>query len=281
MNTYTAIASDDTPSLEAIKAQHKATWEDGDYSHFAKYMQEGAIEVLKGWDIAPHTTLLDVGCGAGQTAIPAAESGIQVTGIDLAENLVEYARERARKADLNARFHVGDAEDLPYADQSYDFVVSMFGAMFAPRPERVVNEFARLLKPGGQLFMANWTPTSMPTQMFKAVSRLVPTPSQTIPPVLWGDQTTVKQRLGKDFTDIRLTVRTYPQWQYPFDADELVNLFRTYFGPVKRAFDSSSDADQLTLRQSLKHIFQSNSTVKNGLLTITGGEYLEVVATRR
>lgn len=281
MNINTAITLDDQPPLATIKAQHKATWEDGDYARFAKYMQDGAIEVLEGWNIAPSTTLLDVGCGAGQTAIPAAELGIQVTGIDLAENLIGYARRRAQEADLNARFDVGDAEDLPYADQHYDVVISMFGAMFAPHPERVTNEFSRVLKPGGQLFMANWTPTSMPAQMFKAVSAIVPPPAGTIPPVLWGDPTTVKQRLGDDFTDIRLARRCYPQWHYPFGADELVNLFRSYFGPVKRAFDKSDTADQLNLHQSLKQIYQSNSVIKNSKLTITGGEYLEVIATRR
>jgi len=129
--------------------------------------------------------------------------------------------------------------------------------------------------------MANWTPTSMPAQMFKAVAAVVPPPTGTVPPVLWGDQTTVKQRLSDHFTDIKLIRRTYPQWHYPFDAGELVNLFRTHFGPVKRAFEACDTEAQATLHQSLQDIYQSNSTVKNDILTITGGEYLEIAATRR
>jgi len=281
MNTNNAISRQEKTSLNAIKAKHKATWEDGDYANFARYMQNGAVEVLEGWNITPAKKLLDVGCGAGQTAIPAAKKGIKVTGIDLAENLIEHARHRATKASLNARFDIGDAEELPYTNHSYDVVISMFGAMFAPRPEQVVNEFARVLKPGGQLFMANWTPTSMPAQMFKTVAAITPPPAGAVSPVLWGDQTTVKQRLSDHFTDIKLARRTYPQWHYPFDTGELVNLFRTHFGPVKRAFEACDTEAQAALHQSLQEIYQSNSVMENNILTITGGEYLEIAATRR
>ncbi len=281
MNQSAAIQQSMQPTLEAIKAKHKSTWEDGDYATFAKYMEAGAVEVLDNWDIASSKTLLDVGCGSGQTAIPAAKRGITVTGVDIAENLVEHARRRAANEKLNARFDVGDAENLPYSNASYDVVTSMFGAMFAPRPEQVVKEFARVLKPGGRLIMANWTPTSMPAQMFKAVSALIPPPAGFIPPVLWGDEETVKHRLSGDFDDITLTRCIYPQWHYPFDADELVKLFRTYFGPVKRAFDTIAPDQRTELHDTLVDIYQAGSLTKNNILTITGGEYLEVSATRR
>lgn len=281
MNIQAANQTLQQPSLEAIKAKHKATWEDGDYASFAKYMEAGAVEVLEGWDIERDKSLLDVGCGAGQTAIPAAKKGVRVTGVDIAENLVEHARRRSAEARLNVRFDVGDAENLPYPDQSYDVVISMFGAMFAPRPDQVVREFVRVLKPGGKLIMANWTPVSMPAQMFKTVAGVVPPPQGFIPPVLWGDEDTVKQRLSDEFTDIKLMRRTYPQWHYPFGAREVVNLFRTYFGPVKRAFDTVGVQRHAELHDALEEIYRSNSVVKNGILTITGGEYLEVIATRR
>ncbi|MCG8436201.1 MAG: class I SAM-dependent methyltransferase, partial [Gammaproteobacteria bacterium] len=131
MTTNTAMKHEQTPDLDAVKAKHKATWEDGDYASFAKYMEAGAIEVLDGWNITPGQTLLDVGCGAGQTAIPAAKKGIRVTGVDIAENLINHARERALKLALAAQFDIGDAEQLPYADNSYDAAISVFGAMFA------------------------------------------------------------------------------------------------------------------------------------------------------
>jgi SAM-dependent methyltransferase len=280
MSNHKKTVSEDSEALTAIKAKHKATWEDGDYAHFSSYMQSGAVEVFGSWDISPDSKLLDVGCGAGQTVIPAAKLGIDVTGIDLADNLIACARERVKKNNLSARFDVGDAEDLPYPDQSYDVVVSMFGAMFAPRPDQVVSEFSRVLKPGGQLIMANWTPHGMPAQMFKTVSSYAPPPAGGLPPVLWGDESTVEKRLGKDFHTIELNRRIYPQWDYPFDADELVNLFRTYFGPVKKAFESVNDKERLELHEKLKAIYKSNSVFRNGVLTITGGEYLEVKAIR-
>lgn len=269
------------PELTVIKAKMKATWEDGDYANFAKYMQAGAVEIIDNWSIAPATKLLDVGCGSGQTAIPAAKSGIHVTGVDIASNLIEHARKRAEDAKLTARFDVGDAEDLPYGESSYDAIISMFGAMFAPRPNQVVSEFARVIRPGGRLYMANWTPTSMPAQMFKCVSAVVPPPPGFIPPVLWGDEEKVNERLAEDFTDIKLTRKTYPQWHYPFSASELVDLFRTHFGPVKRAFDLLGETGQQDLHDQLENVYATNSELRNDVLTITGGEYLEVIATRR
>jgi ubiquinone/menaquinone biosynthesis C-methylase UbiE len=281
MNTDTALRQTSTPGIEAIKAKQKATWEDGDYANFAKFMQAGAIEILNNWKIARNATLLDVGCGAGQTAIPAAKNGIKVTGIDIAENLIQHARKRADDAGLEIRLDVGDAEDLPYSNNSFDVVISMIGAMFAPRPESVASEFARVLKSDGKLFMANWTTASMPAKMFKCVSGFVPPPPGLAPPVLWGDEETVEQRLSNDFTDIKLTRKIYPHWHYSFDAAELVNLFRAQFGPVKRAFDTIDQQQQKELRKSLEQIYFDASETTNGVLTITNGEYLEVVATRR
>lgn len=281
MSTNNAAQINDPSDVTAIKAKHKATWEDGDYASFAKYMENGAVEVLDDWNIPQDTSLLDVGCGAGQTAVPAAKKGIDVTGIDLAENLIQYARSRATKAKLSAKFDVGDAENLPYQNSNFDVVISMFGAMFAPRPNRVTNEFARVVKPGGQLYMANWTPASMPAQMFKAVASIVPSPVGIESPVLWGDEKTVLIRLVNNFTNIKLTKKIYPQWQYPFGTDDLVNLFRTYFGPVKRAFEAADVYQQGVLHEKLENIYRDNSEQRNGILTITGGEYLEVIATRR
>lgn len=281
MNTNTAVQQLQIPAIDTIKAKHKATWEDGDYASFARYMEDGAIEILGNWNIKPGKNMLDIGCGSGQSAIPAAKNGIKVTGVDIAENLIEHARERAQKEHLTARFDVGDAEALPCDNEIFDVVISMIGAMFAPRPEQVVNEFARVLKPGGQLYMANWTQTSMPAQMFKCVSGIMPPPPGFIPPVLWGDEETVNQRLSDKFTDIKLTRKNYPQWHYPFNTTELVQLFRTHFGPVKQAFDLADNTQQATLHENLETIYRSNSEVKNGILTITGGEYLEVIATRR
>lgn len=267
--------------IDTIKAKHKATWEDGNYAEFSTYMHDGALEILHGWDLAEAETLLDVGCGSGQTAIPAAKMGLKVTGVDIAENLIEHARKSAKKANLKTQFDVGDAENLPYENNSFDAAITMIGAMFAPQPDQVASEFARVIKPGGTLCMANWTATSMPGQMFKAVAEITPPPPGFIPPVLWGDEETVTGRLMDKFKDIKLSRKAYPQWHYPFDEHGVINLFREQFGPVKRAFEIASDVQERRLYDKLFQIYRNNSKTQNGVLTITGGEYLEVIATRR
>lgn len=269
--------------LDMIKAKMKATWEDGNYADFARYMEPGAIEILHEWDIPLECNLLDVGCGAGQLVIPAARQGYQVTGVDIATNLIIHAKQRALKEGLAAKFDVGDAENLPYENSSFDIAMSMFGAMFAPSAEKVVNEFARVLRPGGKLYMANWTTTSMPAQMFACVSKIMPPPNATIDkPVLWGSEEIVIQRLDENFTDIKLTRKIYPKWSFPFSTTALVDFFKSYFGPVKRAFDFIEDkTQQQALRAALETIYETNSICHDQGITIIGGEYLEVIATRK
>lgn len=281
MNNIATQTTAPTHLPEGLKARAKDLWEDGDYAAFARFMEAGAEEVLASWNIPAGSRVLDIGCGSGQTAVPAARRGMLVTGVDIAENLIAHARGRAYKEGLSMRLDVGDAEDLPYGDGVFDVAISMFGAMFAPRPALVVSELARVLKPGGRVIMANWTASSMPAQMFKRVSKINPPAPGLEPPVLWGDEDTVRQRLAEDFTDIQLSRRIYPQWQYPFDAPQLVELFRTHFGPVKKAFDNcDTDGEQL-LHRDLERIYRRYSRFDNDTLTITGGEYLEVIATRR
>ncbi len=283
--TQAAHAIDSTPeaprsNLAETKLKMKATWEDGDYASFARYMEPGAIEILENWNIAPGQRLLDVGCGSGQTAIPAARRGLHVTGIDIATNLVASARARAGEEGLEIRFDEGDAEDLPYKDASYDVAITLIGAMFAPRPEQVAAEFARVVRPGGKLYMANWTPFGMPARMFKCVAGFVPPAPGFIPPVLWGDEETVRQRLGEHFTDFQLTRKIYPQWHYNFSPAQLVDYFRTHFGPVKRAFDCVGRDARKSLHRQLEDIYIESSKSVDGVLTVTAGEYLEVIATR-
>jgi ubiquinone/menaquinone biosynthesis C-methylase UbiE len=274
-NTKTAV-----PDIKTVKARMKATWEDGDYASFATYMEAGAEEILQSWKIAPGQRLLDVGCGAGQSALPAARLGLKVTGVDIAENLIEHANNRAKSEGVEAHFEVGDAEDLPFEEDSFDVVITMIGAMFAPRPDCVVDEMARVLRPGGELLMANWTPHGMPAQMFKCVAGYVPPPPGAIPPVLWGDEATVTERLGEHFSDIHMTRKNYPQWHYPFNAAELVEFFRAHFGPVKRAFESINSESHENLFRELEEIYTNTSEIDEHGITIVEGEYLNIVATR-
>ena len=203
-----------TPDMAVVKTRMKHAWEAGDYGTFATYMEPGAVDLLKVWGVEPGQRLLDVGCGAGQLALPAARMGLEATGVDIATNLVARARERAAAEGLGARFDEGDAEALPYEDDSFDIVASIFGAMFAPRPERVAAELQRVCRPGGRILMGNWTPTSFPAHMCKTVSRYVPPPNVP-PPVLWGDEAVVRERLA-DASEIRVEKRLYSKWTYPF-----------------------------------------------------------------
>src|SRR6266496_5007660 len=148
-----AIISEMTPEMAAVKVKMKANWMAGDYGTFAQYMEPGALKLLADWQIPTGVRLLDVACGAGQIAIPAARAGIDATGLDIAPNWIEQARARATAEGLTAQFDEGDAEQLPYDDSSFDVVISLVGAMFAPRPERVAAELVRVCRPGGRIIM--------------------------------------------------------------------------------------------------------------------------------
>ena len=194
------------PSMEQIKSSMRSTWMAGDFGVVAKTISGGAEAFVARLALPPGTRVLDVACGTGNLAIPLARQGCVVTGLDIAPNLLVQATERAAAEGLTARFDEGDAEQLPYEDASFDAVVTMFGAMFAPRPEVVASEFARVLKPGGLLAMANWNPTGFSGQMFKVGSLHVPPPPGIAPPVLWGDEQTVLQRLAGPFNEIETTL---------------------------------------------------------------------------
>jgi SAM-dependent methyltransferase len=147
-----------SPDFAQLKSGMKATWMAGDFGQIANFISGEAADFVARIDLKAGNRVLDVACGTGNSAIPAAKAGAKVTGVDIATNLLEQARKRAASEHLEIRFEEGDAELLPYADQSFDVVLSMFGAMFAPRPERVAAELLRVSKPGGLVAMANWTP---------------------------------------------------------------------------------------------------------------------------
>ena len=272
-------AVNEVSAITTIKSKMKATWMAGNYDTFSRYMEDGAREILAGWSIKAGHNVLDVGCGSGQTAIPAAQAGANVSGIDIASNLIQAARERAALEGVNVRFEEGDAEQIPYDDNSFDTVISMIGAMFAPNPDNVVSEFARVCRSGGTLHMANWTPQSMPGQMFKIVGSYVTPPAGVVPPVLWGDEEIVHERLRDNFSNIKLTRKYYPSWFYPFSSTELVKYFREHFGPVKRAFASLDVQQQRSLFEALEQNFESHNMATNGTVAMKG-EYLDVYAVR-
>ncbi len=189
---------------DGLKTRLKEIWTAGDYDRFSRYMEGSAREFYERLDIAPSSQLLDVACGSGQLALMAAKDGIEVSGVDIVSSLVERARARARAEGLCARFEEADAEALPFEDTSFDVVVSLIGAMFAPRPELVAKEMVRVCVPGGTIAMANWTSQGFVGQMFKTVSTFI-APSGMPSPVLWGDEPTVRERLSHGLSELRLT----------------------------------------------------------------------------
>jgi SAM-dependent methyltransferase len=273
------ITAEITPEMEALKTRLKATWMSGDYGHFATYLESGALEFLSRINVEPGARILDVACGAGQTAIPMSRAGAKVTGVDIASNLIEQARARAQAENLDARFDEGDAEMLPYDDGSFDLVVSLIGAMFAPRPELVTAELKRVCRPGGKIIMGNWTPTGFVGQMFKIHGKHVPPPAVMPPPVKWGDEETVRERFNDGISHLKLSRRLYP-FRYPFPPSEVVEFFRTYYGPSHKAFAALDAEKQSALRRELEQLWTGHNTTTDGTTSIDS-EYLEVVAIRQ
>jgi SAM-dependent methyltransferase len=249
----------------------------GDYDRFSRYLEAGAREFYERIPRTPGGTLLDVGCGSGQLALMAAQDGLDVTGVDIAGNLIEQARRRASAGGLKARFEVADAEALPFADGQFDVVTSLIGAMFAARPELVAAELLRVCKPGGIIAMASWTAQGFVGQMFKAVSNFI-APSGMPSPVLWGDESIVRERLQSGLSDLRLTTRAYP-FRYPFPPAEVVQHFRLYYGPINQAFAALEGQQSEELQRALEALWiQHNRAGHEG--TMVAAEYLEVIGVR-
>jgi SAM-dependent methyltransferase len=267
-----------TTEIDALKSRLKATWMDGNYDYFSRFMESSAVEFLDRLNIQPGTRLLDVACGSGQLALIAARRGARVTGVDIATNAIAAARGRAASERLDAQFDEGDAEDLPYPDASFDVVATMYGAMFAPRPERVAAELLRVCRPGGTIAMANWTREGFVGTMFKTFARFIAPPGMPAP-VLWGDEQAVRDRFGAGVSDLRLTRVNY-RFDYPFTPAGVVEFFRKNYGPTTRAFAALSDADRAALRADLVDLWTSHNQTKEPDRTIVDAEYLEVVGVR-
>lgn len=264
--------------MDGLKTRLKATWESGDYGIFAKYLEKGALEFFERLDLAKDTVLLDIGCGAGQLTLPAARKGIKVTGLDLAANLVEQARARAKSEGLKIQVDQGDAEALPYRDGTFDVTMSLIGSMFAPRPELVASEMIRVCKSGGRVIMGNWTPEGHVGQMFKIIGKHVPPPSIFPSPLMWGNEDTCRLRLSHGTRDLKITRRLYP-FEYPFGPAEVVDFFIQYYGPTLRAHSSLGEAGKKALHADLTDLWTKNN-IGSPTACRVAAEYLEVVGIR-
>ncbi len=201
-----------------------------------------------------------------------------MTGIDLSPPWIEQARQRAAREGLVAQFEVGDAEDLPFPDSSFDLTVSLIGAMFAPRPERVVRELTRVTRPGGRIVMGNWTPESFVGEFFRTVGGYAPAPDMPSP-LLWGDEDTVRSRFtGPGVADVALSRHPY-EIHYDADPDLVVDFYADHFGPVRLAMAGLADAQRRELHGASSALFRGWNQATDGGTTVQA-EILDVVVQR-
>ncbi len=254
---------------------NKVLWEKGDFTRLAETMRESGAALVAKLGVTKGLDVLDLGCGDGTTAIPEAKLGANVLGVDIATNLVEAGNMRAKKEGLtNCTFQEGDATDLhELKDQSFNLVVSIFGAMFAPRPFDVAKEMVRVTRPGGRIVMGNWIPgdPTLVAQILKISSAYTPPPPEGfISPMLWGVEDHVIERYiraGVSKENISFIRDTYT-FAAPISASEFLNRFKTYYGPTMNAFEAAEkNGKALELQNELEVLFnsQNKSTSENAI----------------
>jgi SAM-dependent methyltransferase len=268
-----------TPSINP----NQALWEKGDFTRIAETMRRSGEELVKKIGIKPGMKVLDLGCGDGTTAIPAANLGAEVTGVDISRNLVAAGNRRIQEMGLNnITIQHGDAMDLSELESnSFDMVVSIFGAMFAPRPQDVVEEMVRVTKKGGKIVMGNWIPgdPTMVSQLLKISGKYNPPPEGFISPALWGNEDVVKERFGMagiapEDISFEKSVFTF---EGSFPSPEFLERFKLYYGPTMNAYETASKnnvADQL--HRELLSLFEEHNQSGLEYSTIIKANYLLV-----
>ena len=226
----------------------------------------------------PGDKVLDVAAGSGNTATSAARRFCDVTEIDYATELIEHARKRAEVEGMEITLDVGDAEDLPYPDASFDVVLSTLGVMFAPDQEKVAEELLRICRPEVKIGLANWTPDGFVGNMFRTVGKHVPPPPGIKPPPLWGTEERLEELLGEGVASLRVTHRSY-MFRYS-SAKHFVEYFRSYYGPTLTAFESLDPHGQEALAEELDELLEHWNISGNATI-IVPYDYSEVVAVRR
>ncbi|MBW8770979.1 MAG: class I SAM-dependent methyltransferase [Gemmatimonadetes bacterium] len=261
---------------DLISARVQSTWTSGDFGRIARSYERGAAEFIARLELEPGVEVLDVACGTGNLALPAARAGATVTGVDIAPNLITQAKARAAEEHQSILFDVGDAEALDYADDEFDIAVTMFGAMFAARPERAAAELIRVVRPGGRIVMANWTPMGFIGEMLKTTQHYAPAPVGVLSPLQWGTEYAVRERLGPGASAIETRERLIA-FEFAMDPVAVVNEFITWYGPTLRAYASLDYDGRNALRRDLETLWTENNRATDGT-TYVESEYLEVVA---
>ena len=265
------------PATDPVVRRNRATWVAGDFERIAAGYRSGADDFVGRLGITRGERVLDVACGSGNLTLPAARRGAVTVGVDIAPNLLDIARGRAADEGLAISFDEGNAEALPYDDGAFDTVITMFGAMFAPRPQLAAAELLRVVRPAGRIAMANWTPASFVGAMLKAHVAMVPPPAGIPSTLLWGDEATARERLAES-RSLSLTRRTI-YLEFPVSPADVVQLFRDYYGPTVRTFEALDDRGRAKLFADLVSLWSDANEATDGT-TRVASEYLEVVAER-
>jgi SAM-dependent methyltransferase len=268
-----------TPAIDPFIERARLIWSAGDYDRISAGFRHEARAFVERLALTPEQNVLDAACGSGNLTIPAARTGARVTGFDLVSSLLDDAAKWAAREGLEIRLDQGTVEELPYADAEFDVVLSMFGLMFAPRPDRVLVELARVTRPGGRVALANWTRSGFIGRLLATHVAYVPAPARFSSPLLWGDESVIKERFDERVWDVATTVRTLT-FRYPNTPAGTADLFRTSYGPTVRTLEALGTDRRGLLEADLTDLWELHQ--KPGAEgTEVDSEYLEVIATRR
>ena len=264
--------------LVALKNRQQAAWASGDYAVIGTTLQIVGEQLAEACDLRWDERVLDVAAGNGNATLAAARRGCNVTSTDYVSELLERGAQRARAEGLNVQFQVADAEALPFPDASFDAVLSTFGVMFAPDQAAAAAELARVCRPGGRIGLANWTPEGFIGQVFKTLGRHIPPPAGLQPPSRWGVEAHLRALFGDRAAAIAVTPRMF-NFRYR-SAAHFIDVFRTWYGPVHKAFASLPADRAAALETDLTDLIDGMNRAGPNALVVPG-EYLEIVVTRR
>lgn len=273
-----AVAAQVVPvDLNALKQKQKGAWSSGDYAVIGTTLQLVGESLAEACDVRFDERVLDVAAGNGNATLAAARRGGHVTSTDYVGSLLEQGAERARAERLDVTFKTADAEALPFDDGSFDVVLSTFGVMFAPDHAKSASELARVCRSGGRIGLANWTPEGFIGQLFKTLGRRLPPPAGVQPPALWGVESHLRSLFGDRAASIATSRRIF-NFRYR-SAAHFIDIFRTWYGPVHKAFLALSEPDQAALEDDLTQLLNRLNRAGTGSLVVPS-EYLEIIVTR-
>ena len=267
-----------TPELAALKTRQQAAWSSGDYAVVGTTLQIVGEELCEALDLRAGQKVLDVAAGNGNVSLAAARRWCDVVSTDYVPALLERGRARAAADGLTIAFQEADAETLPFADGSFDAVVSTFGVMFTPHQERAAAELLRVCKSGGRIGLANWTPEGFIGQLFKTLGKYLPPPAGVRSSTLWGS----RERLTEMFGPASVSIKTQPRYfNFRYRTPEhFVDVFKSYYGPMLKAFAALEPEKQTALRSDLLTLIARMNKAPD-LTMVVPSEYLEVVITKR